>query len=183
MTTARSRLLRAALAPVVGIGLVLGCVACSTGAESSAGSGAGQWQDYDRKMESWLGCLRANGMPDAKYAGHHSSAMNAKMEIDGIPSGAIDSHAAWAQCRAQQPAEADRPEPYLKYEMSPEELKNLRAIARCVRERGFADYPDPNPNPEYQTPGRYNSLKKLPEVEKAYKDCVKELGIPMPDGG
>jgi hypothetical protein len=167
----------------LGLGLLFATAACG---EKDAGEDPAAWRAYDARMATWIECLHGNGLPEVRYRGHSTSVRNPKMELESIPDGAYETHAAWERCRPQQPGDADRPVPFQHYETPPEALREELAVAKCLREHGFPDYPDPDPDPAPdRSPGKYDNVKAgdMPELDKAWKACRKQLGLSDMSGG
>jgi hypothetical protein len=200
MTLIRNRLLGLALAPVVGAALVIGCAACGTKSKPGVASAAGQnggpaasgaaratsWAAYDKKEEEYAACLRDHGLPNVRYTGHKDSATSPDDEMSGIPADANKVvYPAFEKCTVKGPGRGDRPEPFAEYTMPAAELEQQRAVARCVREHGFPDYPDPDPHPGPGSPNKYSNNKagQNPKLDEAFKTCRRQLGIPEPTGG
>jgi hypothetical protein len=167
----RARLLIAAA-------LLLATTACGN-ADAVDTDGPAAWKAYDAKMATWVECLRANGLTDVRYMGHNTGVVEAKMELEGIPQGTYLTHEAWERCRSKQPTDTDRPVPFLVDGIPPEELKELRAVAKCMRGKGFTDFPEPDATSDPQHPTRYDNAKEnpIPGLDQAWKDCRRELGL------
>jgi hypothetical protein len=204
MTRSGSRL-TTALAPLIGIGLLLGAVGCSRASDTAgpgdgsaaggpgpaaAGPGAkpdvridttGAWKDYDAKGLAWAKCLQDNGLA-VTYRGHRDNAENPLNELSGVDY-RDKNNPAYAKCRAQQPTDSDRPTPFMVMTLAPDELQRQLVFAKCMRKHGFADFPDPNP--ANREPNKYDDIKPGvdPAYDKANVACSKEAGFVEGNGG
>ena len=171
---------------LVAVALLLATAACGSDDAKAAEDDPAAWKAYDAKMATWVECLKANGLTEVRYRGHSTAVMNPKMEVEGIPTEAWNSHAAWDKCRPQQPTDSDRPVPFVSNELPPELLQEERAVAKCLRGKGFTDYPDPEAKPDpAKSPTRYDNQKEnpIPGLDQAWKDCRRELGLKDQAGG
>ncbi|WP_432828726.1 hypothetical protein [Dactylosporangium sp. CA-092794] len=202
MRHTRSRLLRTVAVPLIGAGLLIGGGACggpagpaapssATGAPQAEAGGAGgaltetdpqRWKVYDAKGETWAACLREHGLPNVKFRFHLDNAETAIMELDGYDHVTDVNSPALEQCKSLQPTDSDRPKPFMKpYTMDPEQVKQQLALAKCMRENGFPDYPDPVTDSSHpRKPSKYDDNKAGVEQpwSKVMRDCVKQVGIP-----
>jgi len=200
MRPTRNRLLGAAVVPVLGLGLTLGCAGCGKKSEPGVATAVNQpsqpaaagsnrpasWAAYDKAMADYVACLQQHGLPDARYDGHKDSAKGLEDELSGTPDFSKGLHPAVTACRAKQPHRTDRPEPYAQPTMSAADLAQARQYAKCIREHGFPDYPDPDPDPQHAASNKYSDNKagQNPKLDEAGKLCAKQVGIPEePDGG
>ncbi|WP_250004747.1 hypothetical protein [Actinoplanes sp. M2I2] len=92
--------------------------------------------DTIAQMREYAKCMRDNGidMPDPNADG-----------VSGLPGQEVGSDtskldAAVEKCRSLLPADTGR-----AAKMSAEDLTKMRALSKCMRENGMADYPDPDP--------------------------------------
>jgi hypothetical protein len=93
--------------------------------------------DQLTQMRAYAKCMRANGvdMPDPNGDG-----------VAGMPAMKAGSpelkkmEAASEKCRELLPADTGE-----RTKVSPEDLEKSRALARCIRENGLPDFPDPDP--------------------------------------
>lgn len=197
-TRARQRLLGAVLVPLIGAATTFAAVACAgkskPGVASAANStsAAGGWDAYDAKMRDFVTCMHEHGVPGVRYEGHKDTAQNFKDELSGLPDlkgnpspGLTPEGLCLDKVFDGAPPSGKlRPQPYTLPTANPSVLAELRKIAKCVREHGFSDYPDP---PETRAdradqPDATGKGPGDPKVGKAEKDCRKQLGIPEPEG-
>jgi hypothetical protein len=197
----QNRILQTTLASLCGLGLVVGGAACAkqdkpgvataatngaaqTGSAGAGSAGATSWTAYDAAMTAYAACLSDHGLPGVRYAGHKASALELYQEMSGLPAGTTDRYvpefgAAVQACKDKLPQRDLRPEPYAKPTMDPSDLADARAMAKCIREQGVSDYPDPDPDPEKNGSQKYMDAKPgmYPKVEAAGKVCEQKLGI------
>ena len=141
-------------APMLALGLALsGCAAQGgeTPAVATAGDGAPAAQeseapsDEDQARE-FAACMRAEGIdiPDPEpgtgpnSGGKPGPGVAIRIEGGGQNKGKVD--AAMEKCRQYMPNGGKMPE------LTPEQLERMREMARCMRENGVPDFPDPDPN-------------------------------------
>jgi len=148
--------------------LVIGLAGC--GADSGATSGA----DAESKKAAGLKfaqCMRDNGVPDFE---------DPKFSEDGsiddmsLPKGVTPEMAADAQekCEKYLP-NGGQPE-----KANPEDLKKIQAYAKCMRENGIPDFPDPDSDGRFKF-GNGAPDPDNPELKAAAEKCGKVL----PGGG
>ena len=198
MRTHRPRLLAAALA-LGGLCITSGTAACSqpaapgvatAGGNEPAGSAqARSWAGYDAKMTAWVACLRDNGSAGARYEGHKSSATSLWDEVTGLPTdplvAAPDDRAAPEDqrggCGEKAPLPSERPEPYAVPVVSAAEMAERQAFAKCMREQGISDFPDPDSDPGSDAGqpagGSESKVGDDPKRDAAGNACRKQLGI------
>jgi hypothetical protein len=201
-TTLRRRrriLLTVAVTPLLGLGISLagGCggkSAEASGSTDAAASPSGQaspgrlsWAAYDKRMEDYAECLRKNGMPSAKYKGHDENAKPGS-EITGMPTDANQKlYPAIEKCHGKEPTWQERPVPFAAEKPSGEDLAKQRLLARCMRENGVPDYPDPVADPNARSDAEKDAFEenfgpkgKNPKVKPALEKCAKELSLEPP---
>lgn len=162
----------AACAPL----LVAVLTACGPGepdttAKTDSGS-EGLWDAYDRQKQNLANCLNDKGL-QVTYLGHD------KLEdFSGLPAG--DPTPEMIECFAKWPA-LDAPVLEAPAKPSEEQLREGRQVAKCMRENGVADWPDPDPNP---APVDGATLRRMKDEHKArmQQPAVKAAAkICMPD--
>jgi hypothetical protein len=149
--------------------LALGASACGGGDGQGNGGATGRpaAKEADR-MREYARCMRANGvdMPDPDGEGRltvrHSGAPT---KVDG------KMRAAEAKCRHLMPNGGKPPKP------KPEQLAKMREEAKCMRENGVPDFPDPDPSTGGISikAGKGGSLD--PESQ-TFKNAQKKCGQP-----
>jgi hypothetical protein len=120
-----------------------------------------------------------------RYTGHKASAKGEEEEMSGLPADTAQKlYPAFEKCDKKGPGRRDRPEPFAQHTMSAAELAEQRALAKCIREHGFPDYPDPDPQ-GHSTPNKYsdNKVGQDPKLDDAIKTCSRQVGIPESTGG
>jgi hypothetical protein len=123
---------------VVPLLIVTFALAGCSGTGKSAAPAPSASADEVTQMRAYAKCMRANGvdMPDPSGNG-----------VVGLPAMKAGSpeikkvEAATEKCRDLLPAGAGG-EPQ---KPSPEDLEKARALAKCFRENGMPDFPDPDP--------------------------------------
>ncbi|GAA0560469.1 hypothetical protein [Actinomadura livida] len=148
--------------------LALGLPACGDGRGSAAAAGAAGDQE---KMREFAQCMRDNGvdMPDPSDDGRVTIRKSGGPGRGGGPGGDDEIAAAQEKCRHLMPNGGKPPK------MKPEDVAKLRAYAKCMREHGIADFPDPNPDGGMLTraePGGGTEPGSR-EFEAAHKACAK----------
>jgi hypothetical protein len=152
-----------------GIGVGLGVVLLLAGCSASGGSGAatttteGQ-QAAEAVLREFVGCARANGMPDAP---------DLQLDSNGqvnIPEGTPDPpknveracRSIWERLPASARGERQRP---------PADMLALLRYARCMREHGIADFPDPDADGRFALPPSMQARGKTPGFLRATQAC------------
>jgi hypothetical protein len=160
----------------IGVGLVL-VVVLLAGCSASGGSGAattttsGQ-QNAAAVWREFVRCARANGMPNLP---------DLRLDSNGqvsVPPGTPDPpkrveracKSIWERLPASATGEQERP---------PADMQALLRYARCMREHGMADFPDPQADGRFPLP---QSLRagKTPRFLRATQAC-RQLN-PNPKG-
>jgi hypothetical protein len=159
----------------IGVGLVL-VVVLLAGCSASGGSGAatttsGQ-QNAAAVLREFVRCARANGMPNLP---------DLRLDSNGqvsVPPGTPDPpkrveracKSIWERLPASATGEQERP---------PADMQALLRYARCMREHGMADFPDPQADGRFPLP---QSLRagKTPRFLRANQAC-RQLN-PNPKG-
>jgi len=123
---------------VVGLLLLAGLAGCSARSGSSAATGTTGSQDVAAVVREWVQCIRANGarnLPDPQ------------VDSDGrphFPAGTPPPpDRALRACRSivdRLPPSARGDEEETR---SPADMQLLLSFARCIREHGLTDFPDP----------------------------------------
>jgi hypothetical protein len=155
----------------VGAGLVLAVVLLGGLAGCSASGGAGAatttsgQQDAAAVWRELVRCARANGMPNL-----------ADPQIDSngranFPNGTPDPPAS---VRRACQAIYDRLPPSAREEAArpPADMQALLRYARCMREHGVADFPDPDAQGNFRAPPGSTGLgPKNPSFQRAEQAC------------
>ena len=171
------RLVGGRAAAGVGLGVVL-LLAALAGCAASGGSSAvttttGQ-QDAAAVWRELVRCARANGMPnlpdpqiDANGEAHFPS---------GLPDPPASARRACQSIYDRLPASARG-----DTERSPADIQALVRFARCMREHGVTDFPDPKADGTFPLSGTSLGRGKTPRIVTAMRACSQFN--PDPKGG
>jgi hypothetical protein len=139
---AMSRKLRplAALALSAMVALISACGSNAPAATGSGGSGGGNTAANVEKAVKFAECMRDNGVsefPDPNASGDFAYGIKAGSSLD-------PSTAAWQQaigaCKDLEPAG------FMPKTLTTQEIDARLKFARCIRENGVPDFPDPTDN-------------------------------------
>ena len=151
----------------VGLGVVLllaGLAGCSaTGGAGAATTTTGGQQDAAAVWRELVRCARANGMPNLPDPQIDS---NGRASFpNGTPEPPASVRRACQSIYDRLPAsardEAARP---------PADMQALLRYARCMREHGVADFPDPSADGNFHAPAGSRGAKN-PNLERANQAC------------
>jgi hypothetical protein len=177
MSRRRRRL--AALAPIAVAALVSAC-----GSSAPAGSGANDTTANHEKAVKFAKCMRANGVsdfPDPTETG--------TLTLDGVVNGSSLNLNAPASKRALIACKALEPAGFSGSKRTPQQQQAALEFARCMRENGVPDFPDPTPNGPLIDTNRIPSAagrgaRSIPGFSAAVKKCTAaysgELGLRSP---
>ncbi|TDD70827.1 hypothetical protein E1293_34425 [Actinomadura darangshiensis] len=157
--------------------LALGLQACG-GDGGGAGSGAtAKAASDDQKMREFAKCMRENGvdMPDPKD-GRVEIRASAGAGKGAGPENGGKVEAAQKKCRHLMPNGGKPRKP------KPEELAQMRAFSKCMRDHGISEFPDPQPDGGVKITNKGGSdMDPESQVfQKAQKACDK---LAAPGGG
>ncbi|MET7960542.1 hypothetical protein ABZ356_30370 [Micromonospora zamorensis] len=109
-----------------------GGVATAGGAKSSATASGAPVGDSDRQLD-FARCMRENGvdMPDPEAGGRPGFRFGGDVDQQKV-------QAAMEKCRDKLPNGGQGPQ------LNPEQAEQMRTLARCMRENGVPDFPDPD---------------------------------------
>jgi hypothetical protein len=128
-------LLGALLALLVGL---LGTGCAKAPAESSSGSGGSDTSAAATQAMKFAGCMRDNGVdafPDPDASG--------ELTIDGVVNrSSLDVSSAGFE-RAMTACRDLEPSGFTGHERTPQQQEAALGFARCIRENGVGDFPDP----------------------------------------
>jgi hypothetical protein len=152
----------------VGVGLVL-VVVLLAGCSASGGSGAattttasGQ-QNAAAVLREFVRCARANGMPTLPDLRLDSNGQVVVPEGTPDPPMSVERacRSIWERLPASASGQQGRP---------PADMQALLGFARCMREHGMADFPDPEADGRFPLPA---SLRggKTPSFLRASRAC------------
>jgi hypothetical protein len=121
--------------------LSAGCGGTNTTATTAGTGSSGGNSTIREKAVQFAECMRANGVgtfPDPKASG--------ELTIDGIANGSsVDTNSA-AFKQALSACKALEPPGFTGTKVTPQQTTARLEFARCVREHGVPDFPDPTPN-------------------------------------
>ena len=170
---------RPRLAGLVGavVALTLAVAACggggkANGVASLSGSGkatattsASSSYDDRQKALAWARCMRQHGinLPDPKFdAWGHSQQQ--------LPSGAQTKSPKFKA--ADQACQKYLPNGGASEKPNPQEQQQMLQFARCMRQHGIADFPDPD-NGHFQWPG--SPERDTPKFKAAQQACERAV--------
>lgn len=135
--------------------------AAGAGSASPSPSGGNAIAAFVEARRKWVGCMREQGfeLPDPDARGHVeiSGDNNRRYKADPRYQAA---HEACAKFNVEVPAELNPP-----VVMTPEQIANAREAAKCMREEGVPDYPDPDANGDM--PQSWGTVENTPQREAA----------------
>ncbi|GII57693.1 hypothetical protein Pth03_60820 [Planotetraspora thailandica] len=126
--------------------------ACATAPTSGAAATPSPTASLLAVYRELAACLRQNGVPnfpDPVLDAQGNPQVNSSVKIPG------SAKTACASIAARLPAGGDKGPKYTAAEMA-----KLRQLARCFREHGVPDWPDPNARGEFPLPKRLLDLGK-----------------------
>ncbi|MEK8108973.1 hypothetical protein NKG94_37420 [Micromonospora sp. M12] len=109
-----------------------GGVATAGGAKAGASASSTPVSDLDQQL-AFARCMRENGvdMPDPEAGGRPNFRFGANVDR-------LKVQAAMERCQDKLPNGGQGPQ------LNPEQAEQMRALARCMRENGVPDFPDPD---------------------------------------
>ncbi|MEO3747156.1 hypothetical protein [Plantactinospora sp. B5E13] len=176
----RRRLFGGLLALPLLLGPVLaGCAGGPSGPEvATAGGGAGASpstsaapvSDEDRQRE-FARCMRENGveMPDPEPGKGPRIRLGGNVDPE-------KAQAAMEQCRHLLPNGGKA------LDLSPEQIERMREMAKCMRENGVPDFPDPNPDGSLDLKSLGLKLDD-PKLKAGLEKCRKGGPVVITGGG
>ena len=161
------RLVGGRAAAVVGLGVVLlaGLAGCSTSGSSQAGATTTtRQQDVAAVWHELVACARANGMPNLP---------DPQIDSNGRASFPDDTPDPPASVRRACQSIYDRLPPSARgeEERPPADIQALLRFARCMREHGVADFPDPKADGAFPLAGTSLARGKTPQLVRAMRAC------------
>jgi hypothetical protein len=138
------------------------------GAESSTGSAGSS----EASLLKFSQCMRDQGFP--WYPDPQPDGGLVVHNPDGVDQSKLEK--AEQACKKYQPGQGQQgPVPA-------EDLAKIREMAQCVRDHGFAKYPDPDANGSITIDSKVLGVEPNdPAFQKAMRECQKYL--PAPKGG
>lgn len=157
----------AALAPIAVAALVSAC-----GSSAPAGSGANDTTANHEKAVKFADCMRANGVsefPDPTETG--------TLTLDGVVNGSSLNLNAPASKRALTACKDLEPAGFTGSKRTPQQQEAALGFARCMRENGVPDFPDPTTNGPLIDTTRIPSAagrgaRSIPGFSAAAKKCT-----------
>jgi len=155
-------------------------VATAGDGKASASTGTDNEGDIAAQTAKFAQCMRDNGidMPDPKVDGDGRVSF-------GMPEGGGEAanrekmQAAHEKCKQHLPNGGEPPK------LSEEDLEKMRKFSQCMRENGYPDFPDPEPEGGIRIEGGPNSDMD-PESQKwkdAHAKCEQYMPTRPGDGG
>ncbi|MFW6694291.1 hypothetical protein [Streptomyces sp. MAR4 CNX-425] len=138
-----------------------GEVASAGGGKKDGGGGEPVAEDLDEQMLQFARCLRKNGVDVEDPEPGQGVALN----MDGVDEAVAER--AMEACRKYDPATSSKDDP-----ISKELEEKLRRYARCMRNNGVADFPDPVPGGGLQVDG---AIERDPDYDGAERACEELL--------
>ncbi|MFJ8577279.1 hypothetical protein [Micromonospora sp. NPDC093277] len=139
------------------------------GATASPSASVMQVSDEDRQRE-FAKCMRENGMPDFPDpepggGGGFRVKIPAGQDRD-------KAQAAMEKCRDLMPNGGKQ------VKLDPEQVEKVRQLAKCMRENGVPNFPDPGPDGAIELKGDAGFDPQSPSVQAALEKCRQD-GAPM----
>ncbi len=125
----------AALALIAIVALISGC---GSSAPAQTGSGANNTSVHAQKAVKFAECMRNNGVSEFPDPG-----ASGKFTIDGIVNGSSLDPSTPAFKQAISACKDLEPAGFTGSKRSPQQMDAALEFARCIRENGVADFPDP----------------------------------------
>jgi hypothetical protein len=161
------RLVGGRTAVAVGLGVVVllaGLAGCSAAGGSQAATTTSGQQDAAAVWHELVACARANGMPSLPDPQIDS---NGKAHFpDGTPDPPQSVRRACQSIYDRLPAAARG-----DTERPPADIQALLRFARCMREHGVADFPDPKADGTFPLAGTSLGHGKTPRLITAMRAC------------
>ena len=160
----------------VGVGLIV--MLLLAGCSASGGSGAATTTTSGQQaaaavLREFVRCARANGMPNLPDLRLDSNGQVSVPEGTPDPPKSVERacRSIWERLPASASGEQGRP---------PADMQALLRYARCMREHGVADFPDPEADGRFPLPPSMRSQGKTPAFLRANQAC-RQLN-PNPKG-
>jgi hypothetical protein len=161
----------------VGIGLIV--ILLLAGCSASAGSGSATTTSSGQQaaaavLREFVRCARANGMPNMPDLRLDSNGQVSVPEGTPDPPKSVERacRSIWERLPASASGEQARP---------PADMQALLRFARCMREHGMADFPDPQADGRFPLPPSMQQVHgKTPQFLRANQAC-RQLN-PNPKG-
>jgi len=149
---------------LVVVALLAGLAGCSaSGSQAATTTTTGQ-QGAAEVLREFVRCARANGMPNLPDLKLGSNGLVSFPE--GIPEPPKSVERAcksiWDRLPASATGNVGRP---------PADIQALVRFARCMREHGMADFPDPEADGRFPLPASMQRQGKTPRFLRAMQSC------------
>lgn len=142
------------------------------GAKASASAAAPK--DQKEQALRHARCMRENGVPDYPDPKFNDKG-GQSIDLDGLDPTKVEKAAQ--ACRQYEPNGGE------PQKLDPQRLEQLRAYAKCMRENGIENFPDPT-DQGIQADGNTSGLDPAsPSYQAADKACQKYAPPPGADGG
>jgi hypothetical protein len=174
----RARRPLAALGLIATVALVS---ACGSSAPAGTGSGGGNSAANAQQAVRFAECMRSNGVGDFPDPG-----ASGKFTIDGIVNGSSLDLSTPAFKHAMSACQDLEPAGFTGSKRSSQEQQAALKFAKCMRENGVPDFPDPTPNGPLIDTSRIPSAagrgaRSIPGFRAAASKCTAiysgELGL------
>ncbi|GIG85095.1 hypothetical protein [Plantactinospora endophytica] len=142
-----------------------------TGASPTASASAAAMSNEDRRLE-FAKCMRENGveMPDPEPG---QGGIRVQRDAGGDPA---KTKAAMEKCRQLLPNGG-------QMQLNPEQVEQLRKMAKCMRENGVPDFPDPGADGSLQVNQGSGMKMDDPKFQAAMEKCRTEAPVRITGGG
>lgn len=124
--------------------------------------------EYVDAQRAWVKCMREHGydLPDPDAKGNVDfGAFMAERKLAKTDPGLVAAQQACLSLRKAAPADSPPP-------VTAEQLANRRKYAKCMRDNGVTDWPDPGPDGEWPNTGALSGSPAHPErMERAIQVC------------
>jgi hypothetical protein len=172
---------RRSLAALGLIAMVALISACGSSTPAETGSGGNNSADNAQQALTFAKCMRSNGVSDFPDPG-----TSGKFTIDGIANGSSLDLSAPAFKQAMSACKDLEPAGFTGTKRSSQEQQAALKFAKCMRENGVPDFPDPTPNGPLIDTSRIPSAagrgaRSIPGFSDAASKCTAiysgELGL------
>lgn len=184
--------MRRSVALLVALAMIAALAGCARGSDGNGVATAGKAKpgpssspgasaapaDTAQQMRQFAQCMREQGidMPDPEVDGNGGIDLNVGGEGKADPQ-KVD--AAMAKCKQYLPngGEPQRPDPA--------QVEQMRQFAKCMREHGIADFPDPDDSGAMRIQGSPGSdiNPNDAKFKAAQQACERYAPTPPPGGG
>jgi hypothetical protein len=173
-------------AVAVGLGVIVLLLAGLAGCSASGGSGAATTttsaqQNVAAVLRELVRCARANGMPNMPDLRLDSNGRVSLPPGTPEPPKSVERacRSIWERLPASARGDEERP---------PADVQALLRYARCMREHGVTDFPDPDAQGNFKAPPRLQREGKSPRLLRAMQACQqlnpnKKGGVEFRDNG